>query len=263
VAETTLEPEVIEIAEPDITHLITEDDQPVDNIFSEKQMRLLTESLYASWKQRSFVALANVGLFYSTNKPAVVPDVLVSVDVQLPEELWEKRHRSYFLWEYGKPPELVVEVVSNRKGEELGQKKELYAGVGVAYYVVFDPEQQIGSSVLQVFERRGAAYLRAKRPWFQQLGLGLTLWEGSYEGSESTWLRWVDQDGQLLATGAESAELAQLTAEEERRRAEEERRRAEEERRRAEEERRRADDERQRADKLAAQLRALGVEPDA
>jgi hypothetical protein len=28
---------------PDVEHLVTEDDTPVDGIFSEKQMRLLTE----------------------------------------------------------------------------------------------------------------------------------------------------------------------------------------------------------------------------
>jgi hypothetical protein len=30
---------------PEVEHLVTEDDTPVDNIFSEKQQRLLTESL--------------------------------------------------------------------------------------------------------------------------------------------------------------------------------------------------------------------------
>ena len=33
---------------PDIDDLVTEDDIPVDNIFSEKQQRLLTEPLYSS-----------------------------------------------------------------------------------------------------------------------------------------------------------------------------------------------------------------------
>ncbi len=33
---------------PDISHIETENDDPVDNIFSEKQQRLLTRSLYAS-----------------------------------------------------------------------------------------------------------------------------------------------------------------------------------------------------------------------
>ena len=30
---------------PVVDHLVTEDDTPVDNVFSEKQMRLLTEPL--------------------------------------------------------------------------------------------------------------------------------------------------------------------------------------------------------------------------
>ena len=38
------------IEEPDISGIITEDDEPVDNIFSEKQQRLLTESLNSSWR---------------------------------------------------------------------------------------------------------------------------------------------------------------------------------------------------------------------
>ncbi len=32
-----------------IESLVTEDDEPVDNLFSAKQQRLLVESLYSSW----------------------------------------------------------------------------------------------------------------------------------------------------------------------------------------------------------------------
>ena len=35
---------------PDVSHLVTEDDEPLDNLPSEKQQRLLTETLYSSWK---------------------------------------------------------------------------------------------------------------------------------------------------------------------------------------------------------------------
>jgi Uma2 family endonuclease len=48
----------------------------------------------------------------------------------------------------------------------------------------------------------------------------------------------------------------------ERERAEQERERAEQERERAEQERERADQQRERADKLAAKLRAMGIDPD-
>ncbi len=33
---------------PDISHLVIEDDAPVDNLISEKQLRLLTETLYST-----------------------------------------------------------------------------------------------------------------------------------------------------------------------------------------------------------------------
>jgi hypothetical protein len=67
--DTVLEVEQTEAIRPDVSHLITEDDTPVDNIFSEKQQRLLTSPLYDGWigpgNERKFVAFANVGLFYA------------------------------------------------------------------------------------------------------------------------------------------------------------------------------------------------------
>jgi Uma2 family endonuclease len=213
-SEIVMEPEVIEIPEPDISHLITEDNTPVDNIFSEKQQRLLTDPLYSSWsgpggEKRSFMALANVGLFYSVEEQAIVPDILVSLDVQIPADVWEKKHRSYFIWEYGKPPEVVIEVVSNRKGGELGSKKERYARLGIAYYVVYDPNNQLGSKTLHLFERRGSMYAPLRRPWLSVLELGLTLWTGVYQEMEATWLRWTDEAGNVIPTGAERAEAAE------------------------------------------------------
>ena len=96
---------------PDVSHLVTEDDEPVDNLPSEKQQRLLTETLYSSWKGPSnaqeFLVAANVGLFYSSKHPSIVPDVFLSLDVQIADDWWEKRHRCYFFWEFGKPPELA------------------------------------------------------------------------------------------------------------------------------------------------------------
>ena len=101
---------------PDLTHIITEDDTPVDNIFSEKQQRLLSESLNLSWKPGTpFIAAANVGIFYALHEPPIVPDMFLSLDVQVMEDMWKKENRSYFIWEYGKPPEMAVEIVSNRR----------------------------------------------------------------------------------------------------------------------------------------------------
>lgn len=71
---------------PDANRLITEDDTPVDNFASEKQQRLLVSSLYSSRKGQIFIAAANVGVYYTANQPAIVPDVFLSLDVQVPQK---------------------------------------------------------------------------------------------------------------------------------------------------------------------------------
>lgn len=65
-AEQSLGAEPAPAVRPCLDHIVTEDDTPKDNIFSEKQQRLLTEPLYSSWDPgRLFLATANVGLFYA------------------------------------------------------------------------------------------------------------------------------------------------------------------------------------------------------
>ena len=136
-------PQVLPVVlQPAVDHLVTEDDTPVDNFFSEKQQRLLTEPLYSSraaWAGSGPLSQrANVGLFFAVRSPPLVPDVLLSMDVELPADLHPKSHRSYFIWEYGKPPDVVIEVVSNREGGEDTQKLAAYAESRVPYYAIFD-----------------------------------------------------------------------------------------------------------------------------
>jgi Uma2 family endonuclease len=122
---------------PDIQGLITEDDTPVDNLPSEKQQRLLTEPLYSAWagpgEGRTFLAAANVGIFYQARHPAIVPDMFLSLDVQVADDWWQREHRSYFLWEFGKPPELVLEIVSKagKAGTAAGGTRRAALGPGV------------------------------------------------------------------------------------------------------------------------------------
>ncbi|MEH1829787.1 MAG: hypothetical protein V7L22_31385 [Nostoc sp.] len=70
--------------------------------------------------------------------------------------------------------------------------------------------------------------------WLTEVELGLCLWEGAYEGKRDVWLRWCDAEGNVIPTGAE----------------------------RAEQEREAKETALQRAERLAAQLRALGIEPE-
>jgi hypothetical protein len=85
--------------------------------------------------------------------------------------------------------------------------------------------------------------------------LGLTLWDGTFEGKRATWLRWTDEHGGLIPTGKERAEQAEHQLLQERQRAEQVADQLLEERQRAEQ-------EHQRAERLAALLRQAGIDPE-
>ncbi len=211
----------------DIEHLVTEDDEPVDNIFSAKQQRLLVEPLYSSWRiEQPFLADANVGIFSTPYQPPIVPDMFLSLNAQVAEDWFAKQHRSYFLWEFGKPPEVTLEIVSNTKGEENRKKLQRYAELGIWYYAIYDPQLLIQESTLNVYELHIGEYILKSNWQLEKVDLTLTLWEGVFESRQGQWLRWCNLNGQVIPTGAE-----------------------------------RAEQERERADRLAAQLKALGIEP--
>jgi len=222
---------------PDISQLVIEDDRPVDNFQSAKQQRSLVEPLYSAYVlPRPFIADANVGIFFAGKQSPIAPDAFLSLRVQMPEDWRQKRHRTYFVWEFGKVPEVCIEIVSNREGEELGSKKALYAQIGVAYYAVFDPLRQIqeagqmDGSLLRVWGLTVGRYTEMRSPfWLETVGLGLAVWEGVFEDQPGLWLRWCDRQGEVILTGAEARDQQQQ----------------------------------QRADRLAERLRSLGVDPEA
>ncbi|MDB9312816.1 Uma2 family endonuclease, partial [Spirulina sp. CS-785/01] len=84
--------------------------------------------------------------------------------------------------------------------------------------------------------------------WLEELGLGLGLWQGSYEGVEGLWLRFYDAEDNWIPTPSEQAE--------------QERQRAEQERQRAEQERQRADNAEATVQQLRVRLQQLGIDPD-
>ena len=137
----------------------------------------------------------------------------------------------------GITPEVVVEIVSNTEGgeEALDGKLGIYGRMKVEHYVVYDPGQQTEGEPLRVYALQAGRLVRTDETWFDDIGLGVTLWRGSYQGCGDTWLRWCDCDGAVIPTGEERAEA----------------------------ERARAEAERERAERLAAKLRAAGIDPDA
>ncbi len=259
------------VNELDTSHLVIEDDIPVDNFQSAQQQRLLVDALCSSKAVPTpFIAEANVGLFYKLKGDPIVPDMLLSLNVQRAEDFSERQNRAYFVWEFGKVPEVCIEIVSNQEGDEVAAskkslrkgkttgKKNVYAQVGVPYYVVFDPLKQIqgeanmDGALLRVWTIAPGRYseltsakgiaVAGEFVWLESVGLGLTLWEGAFEEAVSRlWLRWCYREGNVIPTGAERADKQQE---------------------RADKQQERADKQQERADKLAERLRAAGIDPD-
>jgi len=199
--------------EIDYDQLVTEDHKPVERIFIEKLYRLLTNPLYANWpgpgQGRPFLVFANVGWFYQYKRPAIVPDCLLSIDVTCPENVHRKEGHSYYQWNMGKQPDVVIEAVSDRTGGKETYKKNLYARLGVPHYAVFDSDHFLSEDTLRTYELVGGSYrLGDPGPW-SNIGLGLRLWEGKFEGLQETWLRWCDGNGEIIPTGEERARQAE------------------------------------------------------
>ncbi|HBR73168.1 MAG TPA: hypothetical protein DEA78_05455, partial [Cyanobacteria bacterium UBA11159] len=191
---------------------------------------------------------ANVGIYHTEGEPAIVPDVFLSLDVQVPENWWAKQNRVYLVWRFGKPPEVVIEIVSNKVGDELGEKLRIYQQMRVSYYIIYDPTRQLGEQPLRIYELRGSRYFETTETWLEQVGLGLTIWEGEFEGKHDIWVRWCYQDGTVIPTGDERAQEAES--------------RATQAESRAIQAESRATQAEQRAQILAEQLRALGINPE-
>ncbi|TAF30716.1 MAG: Uma2 family endonuclease [Oscillatoriales cyanobacterium] len=175
---------------PDISNLVLEDDTPLDSFINEKQQRLLTTVLYSGGDTGitvPFIAAANV------------------MNITGAEDWWERQVRSYLFWEFGKPPEIAIEIVSPTPGNELGSNLIDYARMRIPYYVVYDPLRELRGSTLRVFELQNQSYGPKTDAWFPEVGLGLTLWEGEFEKVTGTWLRWCYPSGAPIPTGGELA----------------------------------------------------------
>ena len=160
------------------------------------------------------------------------PDVFVALDVP------RRERKSWVVWEEGKGPDVVIELLSETTArEDKGRKKQIYQNqLRVAEYFwfdPFDPDDWTG------FELRHGVYRPLSlddqgRLISERLGLALTRWRGIYADVEAIWLRWATLEGDLLPTSRELLEMEIQRVKQERQRAEAERQRAEAERQRAE-----------------------------
>jgi hypothetical protein len=131
--------------------------------------------------------------------------MFLSFDVVAPTEWFEKKNRCYFVWLFEKAPEIVVEVVSNKVGGENEGKMEIYARMGVLYYVLIDPYLYLYKQRLNVFRLEGKTYqaFETDNLYMPEIDLGIKIWQGLFEKHEAPWARWCSKEGNVLKTGAE------------------------------------------------------------
>lgn len=145
-------------------------------------------------------------LYYAEGDPSrcVCPDVFVTFGIPK-----EPPRRSYFLWQEGQPPSLVIEVTSKGSRRQDQEKKELYARLGVEEYFLHDPLGEYLKPSLQGFLLEGGKYLPIQPALDGSLTSRLT---GLTFRREGEGLRLVDaRSGQPLLKPSEAyAELARL-----------------------------------------------------
>jgi Uma2 family endonuclease len=209
-------------------HLPTQEELPYDDnenmetLRHKYQMDLLLETIYP-WleKRQDGFAGGNMFVYFSLaqvkNRDYKGPDFFCVLDVPQIER------KSWVVWEEGKAPDVVIELLSESTANyDKTEKKLIYQNrMRVPEYFWYDPFNSddwagfsIRDGVYQPLELDGQ-----NRYISQQLQLALIKWSGVYHGIDTIWLRWQTLEGELLPTEREVSEQEKQRAEIEKQRA--------------------------------------------
>jgi Uma2 family endonuclease len=175
------------------------DDQPVDNELQLLIPVLLRAILSLLWAENpNWFFGINLGVYYDPALPAVGPDAFLSLGVLRYKKV--RGRLSYVIAQENQvTPQWVLEVVSKKPGGEYTDKLELYAGIGVLYYTVYNPDywRRDRHQPFEVYRLEQGTYVRqVDNPvWMPELGLGIGYELGTHEGLTREWLYWYDADG--------------------------------------------------------------------
>jgi Uma2 family endonuclease len=240
---------------PTQAELPCDDGIPMETQRHKLQMDILIDTIQPWLDQRAdgYVG-GNMFVYYSLaqlkNQDFRGPDFFAVLDVPKTERL------SWVVWEEGKPPDVVIELLSeSTASNDKSAKKLIYQNqMRVSEYFWYDP---FNPNDFAGFDLNSGAYQRIALNEKNQLvskvlDLALVRWQGNYRGVDATWLRWATLDGELFPTSQEMVGIAQQ-------RADEVEQIAEQEKQRAEQEKQRAEQEKQRAEQAELQLRQVAI----
>ena len=222
------------------------DEEPVENIDQPLLAAALREILeIAGLIVTGILVAPNMGICATVDSKLVIkaPDWFYARNVQ-PLSSQEIR-RSYTPNLEGEVPAIVMEFLSASPKDEYSIKPTYPPGkwffyeqvLRVPIYALFEP----AAGVLEVYQLNSSERYQVQQPdsnnryWIEGVGLFLGVWQGTKAERTGYWLRWWDESGEMLLWGAEMVER----------------------------ERQEKANVQQRADRLAAQLRAAGIEPEA
>jgi len=230
---------VLPPAFPDHTQLPESDGTFVKNFQEHPQSLILTDSIGPILQQRhpdgQYAIGQDCGIYWRETEPAekgaeapdwfYVPNVPPNLDGQI--------RRSYVLWREHIAPLIALEFASGNGDEERDRTPLSRTDEGVVtkpgkfwvyeqvmripYYGIYE----INRGRLEVYRLIDGCYRLLElneRGHFAivLLGVELGLWQGSYQNQTMLWLRWWDEEGNLLLIGDERAELERLRGEQQR-----------------------------------------------
>lgn len=256
---------------PDHTQLPDTDGTFVKNFQEHPQSILLTDSLKPVLQrlhpEGDYTIGQDCGIYWRLTDPpergSEAPDWFYVPNI--PPSLNGEFRRSYVFWQELVSPLIVLEFVSGDGSEERDrtsvfrseQEGRAKPGKFWVYENIIRPKfygiYEVTRPRIEVYCLENERYQllppneRGHYP-ISELEVELGLWQGEYQNVNLPWLRWWDLEGNLLLTGWEMRELEAV--------------RLEQAQLDLEEERARVQQERQKAERLAAQLRAAGIEPE-
>jgi Uma2 family endonuclease len=214
--------------------LLESDDIPVENEDQNWIPNVLLILLKNIWGDRQdWFFGVDMAIYHHTGnnvRVPVVPDGFLSLGVIRRKN--NKSRRSYVVWEENDiVPLLALEIVSRTPGGEYDEKPDIYARLGILYYIVYNPEfwKRDGHQPLEIYKLIDDSYqLQIGEPlWMPEIGLGIGRCPEIFPNTNEEVLSWFKEDKERYLRPEEEATQAQ-----------------------------------QRAAKLAAKLQELGIDPN-